>query len=129
MPKHPDDLRQHERLSFSMGSASAVWRLQRDGALNPVTLQPRYRASNIFAVRDAAAAGLGVALLPRMIGEPMVQQGQLRVVLPGWATPETPISALFASARYLSPKVRSFIEMAQASFHGNEARQPGGESG
>ena len=82
-----------------MGSASAVWRLQRDGALNPVTLQPRYRASNIFAVRDAAAAGLGVALLPRMIGEPMVQQGQLRVVLPGWTTPETPISALFASAR------------------------------
>ena len=116
MPKQPDDLRAHEQLSFSLGSASAVWRLQREGVANPVTLQPRFRASNIFAVRDAAAAGLGVALLPRMIGDPMVQQGQLRVVLPGWATPDTPISALFASARFLAPKVRAFIELAQASF-------------
>lgn len=64
----------------------------------------------------SSAAGLGVALLPRMIGDPMVQQGQLRVVLPGWATPDTPINALFASARFLAPKVRAFIELAQASL-------------
>ena len=78
--------------------------------------QPRFRASNSFAVRDAAAAGLGIALLPRLIADPLVTQGALRPVLKGWSSPDMPVSAVFASARFLAPKVRAFIELAHASF-------------
>jgi LysR family transcriptional regulator for bpeEF and oprC len=74
------------------------------------------RASNTFVIRDAAAAGLGVAVLPRLIGDPLVADGRLRTVLDGWSPPEVPVSAVFASARFLAPKVRAFVSLATEAF-------------
>lgn len=116
VPRTPEELAAHDLLVFSAGPARTSWSLVGHGRSHRVPLQPRFRATNTFAVRDAAAAGLGVALLPRLIGEPHVEQGRLRVVLKGWATPEVPVNAVFASARFMAPKVRAFIELASASF-------------
>lgn len=33
-----------------------------------------------------------------------------------WALPSAPVHAVFASARYLTPKVRSFIDLAIDAF-------------
>jgi DNA-binding transcriptional LysR family regulator len=111
-PTHPDALAAHEHLVFAGPRSRGSWTLNRGDASVRVPLNPRFQASNSFAVRDAAAAGLGVAVLPRLIGDPLVAEGQLTVVLPGWATPEVPVNAVFASARFLAPKVRAFVELA-----------------
>lgn len=37
-------------------------------------------------------------------------------MLKGWATPEVPVNAVFASARFMAPKVRAFIGLASAAF-------------
>ncbi|MBQ0936390.1 LysR family transcriptional regulator [Ideonella paludis] len=119
VPRTPEELSRHELLVFAPGSATTAWVLSRDGDTSRVPLiQARFRASSSFAVRDAAAAGLGVALLPQLIGEPLVAAGLLRGVLPGWVPPEVPVSAVFASARFLAPKVRAFVELALTSFKG-----------
>jgi len=116
-PHAPDDLAGHDLLVFTPGSGSSAWQLGRPGETIRVPLrQPRFRASNSFAVRDAAASGLGIALLPRLIADPLVAEGRLRAVLEGWAPPDVPVNAVFASARFLAPKVRAFIEMAHESF-------------
>lgn len=86
-----------------------------------MALQPRFRATNTFTIRDASAAGLGVAQLPRLIGEPMVAEGRLRVVLPRWSPAPVPVSAVFASARFMAPKVRAFIELASRPLEGGGA--------
>lgn len=118
-PRSPQDLSRHDVLVFTPGSGSAGWQLVRAGDTHRVAVQPRFRATNSFAVRDAAASALGIALLPHLIGEPLVAEGRLRTVLKGWSAPEVPINAVFASARFLAPKVRAFIELAHASFqHG-----------
>lgn len=118
-PHEPADLARHDLLVFTPGGGAASWNLGRQGETHRVPLQqPRFRASNSFAVRDAAAAGLGIALLPHLIAGPLVAQGRLRPVLKGWSTPDVPVSALFASARFLAPKVRAFIELAHGSFGG-----------
>ena len=57
-------------------------------------------------------AGLGVALLPWMVARSEVTSGVLQQVLPDWAPPSMPVHAVFASARYLTPKVRAFIDLA-----------------
>ncbi len=67
-------------------------------------------------MRDAAASGLGIALLPHLIADPLVSKGELRAVLDGWSSPDVPVNAVFASARFLAPKVRAFIELAHGSF-------------
>ena len=111
-PEHPAELETHDVLSFAGGSHQATWTLARGNQQERVTLQPRMKANNVFAVRDAAIAGLGIAQLPLIVAEPTVQAGQLSQILGAWSLPAVPVHAVFASARYLTPKVRGFIDLA-----------------
>jgi DNA-binding transcriptional LysR family regulator len=70
-----------------------------------------------MAVRDAAARGLGIAQLPLIVAAPAVEAGLLRPLLTEWSPPAVPIHAVFASARYLTPKVRGFIDLAVDAMH------------
>lgn len=116
VPPSPKALAEHDLLVFTRSTTASGWQLSRNGETVQVASPPRFRASNSFAVRDLAASGLGIALLPRLIGDPLVAGGSLRTVLEGWSPPDVPVSAVFASARFLAPKVRAFIEVASAAF-------------
>lgn len=111
-PDAPAQLPAHEVLAFTGGSHQASWQLTHAGVAQRVELRPRLKANNVFAVRDAAVAGLGLAQLPLVVARPMLQDRSLVPVLPGWALPAVPVHAVFASARYLTPKVRAFIDLA-----------------
>lgn len=122
VPRSPRDLGRHDLLVFAPGGSTPGWQLTRKGETQRVALQPRFRATNSFAVRDAAASALGIALLPHLIGEPYVDAGRLRTVLQGWSAPEIPVNAVFASARFLAPKVRTFVELAHGSMQPGQDR-------
>ncbi|GAB4208950.1 MAG: LysR family transcriptional regulator [Tibeticola sp.] len=111
-PIDPQDLAGHETLAFSGGSHQATWMLSRGQQVERVSVQPRLKANNVFAVRDAAVASLGIAHLPMLVADAAVHTGQLRSVLADWSLPTVPVHAVFASARYLTPKVRAFIDLA-----------------
>jgi DNA-binding transcriptional LysR family regulator len=117
-PKVPTDLAAHDVLVFAGGSHQATWTLSKEGLHEKIVLQPRMKANNVFAVRDAAVGGLGIAQLPLIVAAPVVQAGLLNSLLTNWALPEVPVHAVFASARYLTPKVRGFIDMAAHAMHG-----------
>jgi DNA-binding transcriptional LysR family regulator len=44
-------------------------------------------------------------------------QGEPRGVLTDWSLPTVPVHTVFASARYLTPKVRAFIDLAVERMH------------
>lgn len=111
-PQHPTDLSTHAQLAFVGGSHPAHWRLRRDQEEHLLNLQARLKANNVFAIRDAAIAGYGIAQLPKLVAAEAVQSGRLQVVLPGWEPPRVAVHAVFASVRYLTPKVRAFIDLA-----------------
>jgi DNA-binding transcriptional LysR family regulator len=111
-PSLPSDLATHEVLAFAGGSHQATWVMSQDSQQERIALQPRMKANNVFAVRDAAVGGLGIAQLPLIVAAPAVQAGLLRPLLTDWSAPAVPIHAVFASARYLTPKVRGFIDLA-----------------
>jgi LysR family transcriptional regulator, regulator for bpeEF and oprC len=115
-PQVPQELDDHDTLVFATHAARSSWLLSQGAEQHRLTPRPRLRASNSFTVRDAAAAGLGIAALPRLVGEPLVAEGRLQVVLPGWSPPEAPVHAVFASARFLAPKVRAFVDLAVQTF-------------
>jgi DNA-binding transcriptional LysR family regulator len=116
VPEHPSDLATHDVLAFAGGSHRATWTLSKGGHEERLLLQPRLKANNVFAVRDAAIAGLGIAQLPQIVAAAQVSGRQLNAVLPGWSPPTVPVHAVFASARYLTPKVRGFIDLAVEAF-------------
>ncbi len=111
-PRRPEDLADHDLLVFAAPSQRTHWPLTRGDQTRRVPVSPRFRSTNLFTIRDAAADGLGIAALPRMVGDPLVAEGRLKPVMKDWSPPDVPVHAVFASARFLSPKVRAFVDLA-----------------
>ncbi|MEX1829490.1 LysR family transcriptional regulator [Luteibacter sp. CQ10] len=83
-----------------------VW-TARGGGLT-VFPQPVLRLSSLLMVRDAVAAGAGVALLPQSILGSAIERGT--VVTWGSVGSEVELWVLHTSRRLQSPKVRAFVE-------------------
>jgi LysR family transcriptional regulator, regulator for bpeEF and oprC len=113
-PTAPLQLSQHDLVVF--GASNPSWHLVRGE--ESVTFKPkaRFRANNNLAVRQCAAGGLGIALLPDFQAAPLVRDGLLKPVLKGWGREPVPVHAVFASSRYLSPKVRAFVDLSHERF-------------
>ncbi|MGE7991838.1 LysR family transcriptional regulator [Pseudomonas sp. NPDC089554] len=109
------DLMQYDLIMKTL-RGRAHWNLLNGAANQKVTATPRCAVNSIIAANNLALAGLGIAQLPRFVAQPQVAQGSLRHVLPGWAEAPAPVHALFASSRYMDPKVRSFVDLSLAAF-------------
>jgi DNA-binding transcriptional LysR family regulator len=114
-PRSPEELARHDLLMFSTPS-HRHWRLIRNGEERRVETAPRLRVNNSVAVRDAAASGMGIAQLPLVIAREAVERGALVRVLGEWRSLPVPVHALYPSARYLTPKVRAFVDHAVFAF-------------
>lgn len=115
-PRQPGDLAQHALIRFSGSRLRLVWTFTRGADTQRVEPVARLNANNSFAVRDAAVDALGIAQLPLLLAQPEVDAGRLVPVLADWKLPSAPVHAVFASARYLTPKVRAFIDLAVEAF-------------
>jgi DNA-binding transcriptional LysR family regulator len=120
-PRKPEDLADHEQLAFATPSRRSHWQLTRGDETRRIPLSARFRSTNTFTIRDAAEQGLGIAVLPRMVGDPLVADGRLRIVMKDWRPPDVPVHAVFASARFLSPKVRAFVDLALEAMQAHDA--------
>jgi DNA-binding transcriptional LysR family regulator len=114
LPSDPVQLREHALIMFIGGGHRRGWRLTQGSERGLVRVEgpARLRANNAFAVRDALLRGLGVGELPLLIAREALRAGQLMPVLPGWSGVPAPVHAIYPSNRYLSPKVRAFIDLA-----------------
>ena len=117
IPASVTDLAHHKRLVYGLGATSTVWSLPgKDG--QPVTIHgdgyARFDSGD--AIRVAALAGLGIALLPSFIVEQDITDGKLVEILPKTAMSEAAIHAIYPSRRHLSIRTRSFIEGLRRSF-------------
>jgi LysR family transcriptional regulator for bpeEF and oprC len=115
-PAGPQDLGAHPLVVYAGTAPQGQWQLSRGEDTQRLKLQPRLRVNTSLAAREALQRGLGIGLLPRRLAEPDGKPAPLQRVLPDWAAPEVPVHAVFASARYLTPKVRAFIDLAAANF-------------
>lgn len=109
VPGHPSDLRADTFVGFA-GSPAEV---ARGTETFPLPARPRYVANTNMAVRDMAAAGLGVALLPDFQAAPLVRAAGLVPVLSGWSRPPVEVHAVMPSTRLMSTTVRAFIDLAR----------------
>jgi LysR family transcriptional regulator, regulator for bpeEF and oprC len=120
-PSHAQDLHQHELLLFIGGRSKQGWHLQReDEHVRISTPNARYQINNSFAVFEAAVAGLGIAKLPRLLAQQTNNSARLTEVMTDWASPTVAVHAVFPSARFLSSKVRGFVDTAHSCFTDND---------
>ena len=101
------------------------WTLKgQGGAVRELSARTRFTANSGASVRQAACAGLGMALLPGWMIAPDLRAGRLVSVLAGWGGEMTPIHALYAGQGRASAKVRAFIDRMDQTLD-VEALQPG----
>jgi LysR family transcriptional regulator, regulator for bpeEF and oprC len=110
-----DDLKGHD-LIVKATNGRVGWTLVAGGMTETVSHAPRCVLDNVIAARNLAVSGLGVSLLPRYMAEPYLTGRDLVRVLPDWSGPSVPVHAVFASTRYMDPKVRTFVDLCRDAF-------------
>jgi DNA-binding transcriptional LysR family regulator len=111
------DLKGVPTLSSTELAGPVTWNLVGpDGAAFDLDHDPRLRCEEFGALRAAAAAGLGVALLPDHVCWPDLDSGRLVRLFPGWHAQEGIVHLVFTTRRGLPPAVRAFIDHLAATF-------------
>lgn len=110
MPEEPEDLAAHAILE--LGPAGKHNRLVLNGPdrAATVTFTPPIQIDDPEAVRLAALAGGGIAVLPRFLVADDVREGRLALLLDQWRQAPIPIHVLFRTHVTPPLRVRAYVD-------------------
>lgn len=117
-PILPADLAHHDCLQLA---ERRVWRMRRpegEGEAEEISIDAVLQANSAELLRQAALAGLGVAMLAHWLVRDDVAAGRLVPVLPAWEANPGPMDvalhALYQTNRRGSHKIRAFVDLLAA---------------
>ncbi|MBY3065334.1 LysR family transcriptional regulator [Rhizobium laguerreae] len=111
-PRDVDDLAVHDCLISAGRNQRQGWRFRGEGgSWIKARGRSRLRLDSGEAIRDAALAGLGIALLPDFLVTDDLAAGRLRQILADFETDDAKIVTLYPDKRLLEPRVRRFIDL------------------
>lgn len=111
-----DDLERHDLLLVPAAAAMADLPALRGRDGKRLQLKPRFRVNDLFAVRDLAEAGTGIAALPDYVADDAVREGRLVRLLPRVTVTALPVHAVYPSRRHLPRRVSVVLEALSAAF-------------
>lgn len=117
-PGHPAELTNHICLGYSIKGSNRPFSFLIDGEISHIQLQYRLQANNGDALAQAAAHGLGIAVLPDFIAAEFLRRNALVPILQAFEPPALGIHALLPSNRYLPHRVRVLIEFLAGALGG-----------
>lgn len=104
-------------LSSSGEEGEVLWRLEGpDGMMRDIRHVPRLSCGDFHAIKAAAMAGLGVALLPDHVCAAELRSGALVRLLPEWAGEDGIVHLVFTTRTGLPPLVRAWIDHLAKGF-------------
>jgi DNA-binding transcriptional LysR family regulator len=115
VPRTPGELASHACMRHALHGPGGRWVFEGPGGRVAVAVRGRLQVNHSGMIRDAAVAGLGVALLPLFAVGDDLRAGRLQAVLEDWRVPpEVGIYALFPAGRHQPPAVRAFVDFLAA---------------
>ena len=113
-PHKPEDLANHQCLIYSNelkpNSMGNPWKINGPQGIESVKVNGPMCADNGDMLKAAALNHMGVTLLPTFIVGEDLKRGLLVQVLNEYCPPDISIYAVFPSRRFLSAKIRSFVD-------------------
>ncbi|OAT16670.1 LysR family transcriptional regulator [Buttiauxella gaviniae ATCC 51604] len=114
---HPDNLKEHDCLVYSLSSSPRKWIFTRGNESTSVDLMPaNYSVNNGIALKQAAIKGLGIILIPEEFVRLELESGELVEVMPEWVPDTHSLYAVYPYHKEQSQKVRLFIDFVMAAF-------------
>jgi DNA-binding transcriptional LysR family regulator len=121
-PDHPEQLPEHDCLTYLYTSKSTepdsvyVWKLHGNDGEHLIKVNGRVQMDNGAALRQAALADMGIALLPVVMVEQDLIEGRLIQLFAEYQLAQRPLHLLYLADRRGSPKLRSFIQFMLERF-------------
>ncbi len=127
--KTPSDLEAHRCICFDLPAYRTSWSFRAPtGAESEVPIKPRLRISGALALREAALAGLGPALLADWLIGDDIAEGRLTDMFPGYQATATGFDTaawlVYPSRTYLPRKTRILIDFLRANLNRNMRPAP-----
>ncbi len=113
IPQDPEDLEDHSCLINWAIPPRNKWRFKGILGDREVTVSGRMQANMADPIRVAAVNGLGLVMLPRYIVGRDIEKGKLLPIMEDYAITPLDIHAVYPHRKYLSAKVRSFVDFIQ----------------
>ncbi|MGL6166350.1 MAG: LysR substrate-binding domain-containing protein, partial [Aeromonas veronii] len=113
-PEKPEDLKQHDCLIYTL--TQPEWHFKRGSEQQSIRPQGPLRANNGVALTRAACDDQGIILQPTFIVGEALRSGQLVSLLPEWDKGDVGLYAVYPHRRFVSAKVRCFIEFVQERY-------------
>ncbi|KJK08073.1 LysR family transcriptional regulator [Burkholderiaceae bacterium 16] len=131
-PRTLRELPEHDCLTISNRQGRNTWRLQGPRGSQEVSINSRFAVNDMRVLAQACIAGLGIALLPQLMVQPVIAQGKLVRVLPTYrrASADLGLQLVYTSRPPVPPAVAAVAEFlseklgeAMAKASQNDASQ------
>lgn len=114
-PRFPLDLNRFDAVLFSK-TGRRPWRFKKGTQDQSWAPKAKISVNSGQAVRVAACAGMGVAMLPEVIVKDDIATGRLVQLLPDWSLPEQPMALVYHRDRYRPQRLTGFIEFVRSEL-------------
>ena len=117
-PKTPEDLAKYNVLAYTRNKGAHEWRYRSiKGEEGVVGLSSSFKCDSAEMMVEAACSGIGIMISPVFFTSKEIESGRLVTILNDYkTTPERNLYAIFSPNRYLSTRLRLFIDHMDAYF-------------
>ncbi len=115
-PANVDDLDAHDRVLFTPSARIQSWPLTRTEGTYEFGRPARFASNNVGAIRGAALAGAGIALVPKFMVADDLTAGTLIGLLPEWTAGGNELFAVYPARQNLPPRLALFIDFLAAKM-------------
>lgn len=116
MPAKPEDLLNFNCMMIDYITPLNNWRFNIDGVESMLTVSGNLKSNLADALRIAAIQGCGLVQLPSYVVGLDIKSRRLKPVLENYEPEGLPIHISYAHRKYLSAKVRTFVDFLQEYF-------------
>lgn len=109
-PKTPKDIEQHQTIIFT--HIGDKWDLISQNTTHMVKVNNSTEVNDLNLIKSLTTSGLGIALLPTFFCLNEAKSGKLVRILKKWRSQERPVHIIYPSQKFVSPKIRAFIDVA-----------------
>jgi DNA-binding transcriptional LysR family regulator len=115
-PASPADLVQHACLHYLLVPRALEWAFRQAGRIVEIPTRGPFSATDGLSIREAALAGIGLAVVPSFLVAADVAAGRLRLVLEGARRAEIGIHALTVHRTHAPPRVKALLGFIAGEF-------------
>lgn len=115
-PRCLDDLANHRFLVYTLANNPNELSFTKDSVTRCIRIEGLLESNEGQVIREAALDGLGILIQPTYIIHDDIVSGRLIPVLTDWDLPPLKITIAYPSRKYMSTKVRAFIDFLVNHF-------------